>query len=1145
MTPILYSATETAFTSEGLGRLSDAISCIVTEERNGEYELLMEYPVTGALFDQIQHSAVIAAVPADGKAAQPFRIYRIEKPIGGICTIYAEHISYQLNSIPVMPFEASGIVNALNGLVTNAAENCPFTVWTDKETSGTYRVTEPTAFRSLLGGQEGSILDVFGTGEYEFDKWAVKLYLHRGTDNGVSIRYGKNLTDLNQDENIQSTYTGVCPYWMNSETGDIVTLPEKVVWSANADNFPYKRTTVVSFNEQFQEAPSVNELRTAAQHYIVANNFGVPSVNLEVSYIDLHSITGGILERVNLCDTVTVVFETLGVSATAKVIKTEYDVLKDRYEQVTIGDAKSSIDEVIDSTVEQVVSENIENEVTQLMKYVENQTALITGGLGGYVVINQNADGYPNEILIMDTPDKETAVNVIRMNQNGIGFSTNGYDGPFSTAWTIDGVFNASFIGAGRMDGAYIKANTISAAHMTIGDPTNYVTVIEQYPSSMLDADNPLGATVITSSGYVSKGAASNHILGMSDILANGFAYGDELYYEFDAYAPSAKTVRMAVIGYDAEKNELERFYSEPISITTSLKRFTGSVSMDYAHIDGDGNLVLPMASVSGGTLNLTYGQVDGETIRFTNYMNLWKYYAIVLLDESSTQLYFRRAVIRKKYGGDLIVSGAISADKIMIGAVSEGKLASSVSRKIDGAVSSSANAMVAAQSAYDRAFNADTAAGLAQSTADDALSKSVIAQAAADAVAGTMEDITKIEDGVTWIDGGKIYTNSIVSRSIASLAVTSDKIAANAIVAGKIAAGAVTADMIISGTMSANRILGGTMKLGGSGNVNGQLKVYDAASNLVGQWDNETFFSKQHAASTLSNSYISLVFSKAYRSVSASFLNYLGSLFTITNGSTYPVSSAATGWYAFGNTDYTMLRVGWESSNVSESDQVGAYVVAHPNGGSFLARSHGIGMDSSITGRPMDNETQPVFAAMHTRCDDNEKVVFSISIRNRHAEIDLRNAGAGSQFSRLRIGQSDDGSAELLSFNGKDVAYQSSIGTLSNLTTTAKSNLVGAINEVNNIATTTANTVDSKISNAIAVKTTSTSSITTGSAGSISTGLASTKAVLGCSLTSGTSNLCIPYVYNNTWYVRVIDNTGARVVNTTVGYVTVYYIDT
>lgn len=467
MKPILYDSSETKFINEGLGRLSDAISCTVTEERNGAYEMEMEYPVDGIHFSDISLSRIISAVPADGKARQPFDIYKISKPINGRVTINARHISYRLSNIITKPGSASSCAAALELLRDNAIGSCPFDFWTDKDTIEKYSCDVPASIRSRLGGSDDSVLETYG-GEYEWDGFTVKLHNHRGSDNGVRIAYGKNLTDVKQEESIESTVTGIYPYWYKAATdteAEQLIVLDAPVYSSNADKYPYKMLMALDCTQQWQDAPSTSQLREYAESYIKNNNVGVPSVNIDVSFVALWQTEEykdiAPLERLNLCDTATVEFPKLGVSATAKVIKTEYNVLLDRYDSITLGDAKSTLADTISSTTGKI-DKAAEESRTFFERAIEHATALIAGGLGGHVVFNLNADGKPNEILIMDTEDKNTAVNVIRENVAGIGFSTTGYNGPFRTAWTIDGHFNADFIDTGTLNANLIRTGLLT-----------------------------------------------------------------------------------------------------------------------------------------------------------------------------------------------------------------------------------------------------------------------------------------------------------------------------------------------------------------------------------------------------------------------------------------------------------------------------------------------------------------------------------------------------------------------------------------------------------------------------------------------------------------------------------------------------------
>lgn len=462
MIPILFSENATTFTTNGLGRLADAIRCVVREERNGAYELEMEYPITGVHYSDITESKIILAVPADGKYAQPFRVYKIERGIAGKIRVYAEHITYQANHIPVMPFEANSAASAMAQLQSNAIGSNPFTLWTDLQTTGHYIQEVPESIRARLGGQEGSILDLYG-GEYEWDKYTIKLHQHRGQDRGVVLRYGKNLTDLTQEKNITTTYTAVCPYVKQSEDDPLITLPEKYIAASNAGNYPYLRIKTVDFTKEFdnEEEVTVAALRQKTNEYIAANNIGIPKISIKVSFVALWQTEEykniAPLERVNLCDTVTVRFEKLGVDAQAKVIKTEYNVLLDRYNSIEIGEAKSTISATV-ATQEQKIVNEVDSDLLRAQKHA---TELITGGLGGYVVLKRNANGKPEELLIMDKENIEEAVHVWRYNKNGWGYSSTGYNGLYTLAATLDGGFVADFITTGTLNANLVKAGML------------------------------------------------------------------------------------------------------------------------------------------------------------------------------------------------------------------------------------------------------------------------------------------------------------------------------------------------------------------------------------------------------------------------------------------------------------------------------------------------------------------------------------------------------------------------------------------------------------------------------------------------------------------------------------------------------------
>lgn len=457
MIPILFDSDEENFTSNGIGRLSDAISCVVLEERNGRYELEMEYPSDGILYQEILTGRYIYCSVGREKR-QPFEIYASSKPINGKITFYARHISYRLSMIPVRPFTSPGLPAVLNGIVANAMDDLPFSfVSYFYDFSKSFKQELPGSVRSFLGGGKGSILDLYG-GEFEWDMWTVRLWNNRGSDKGVIIRYGKNMTDLKQEESIEDMYTGVVPYYNAKDTvvyGD-------VQLSELAENYPYDRVIVVDVSDKFDDIPTKAEVEAAGAAYITEHNFGIPSVNLKVSFINLADTEEyknvAALETVSLCDTVTVYFERLGVSAKSKVITTKWDSLRERYNSIELGEPKASMSTRV---AQKEAKKDPPPTYDDLQEAIDHATELITGEAGGYVVLHQNNEGEPYEILIMDNKDINRAVNVWRFNQAGWGHSSNGYGGPYVLAATIDNGIVADFITTGTLNANLIKAGVI------------------------------------------------------------------------------------------------------------------------------------------------------------------------------------------------------------------------------------------------------------------------------------------------------------------------------------------------------------------------------------------------------------------------------------------------------------------------------------------------------------------------------------------------------------------------------------------------------------------------------------------------------------------------------------------------------------
>lgn len=351
----LHEYTETAFTNNGLGCLNDATSCVVKETLNGEYELEMEYPVNGIHYSDIQLRRIILAKPNSYDQTQPFRIYAISKPIGGLVTVNAEHISYDMSGLPVrgaLEHYAWYVNDVFEHIKNNSVYPCPFTFSTDiTEEKKDISLSKPRSVRAFLGTEEG-LLSLFG-GEWEFNRYNATLYKQRGQNRGVSIEYGKNLTDVTQDEKCSEMYTAVYPYYYQEDDG-LQRLDDDVVKILDS---PYKNVYVLDLTSEFEEMPTQDQLRTKTQEYIKENKLGEPTVSLKVSFIKNPEVIES-LHDVRLGDTVGVKFIKIGVDTTSRCISYEFNVLTEQYNSIELGEPTKTIVDTMTSTSSKIDAAN-------------------------------------------------------------------------------------------------------------------------------------------------------------------------------------------------------------------------------------------------------------------------------------------------------------------------------------------------------------------------------------------------------------------------------------------------------------------------------------------------------------------------------------------------------------------------------------------------------------------------------------------------------------------------------------------------------------------------------------------------------------------------------------------------------------------
>ena len=473
MIPILYKSDTTNFATYGIGTLTDTISCEVTEERNGVYECVLKYPVTGVHFGEIKKERLIKAKPNDTSKPQAFRIYRITTPLNGIVTIYAQHISYDLIGIPVPMCSTAPMMPQLlvDQLFASALVPHNFTFKTEYKLPQRCEIAKPKNLRAVLGGSGGSVLDIWG-GEFEWDNFDIIHRKERGANNGVVIEYGKNLTKLEQDSDISEVYTDLLPFAVSTDeegVETVVTLYEQTL-PITKTTLTQKKILIKDFTDSFEEGENIhhNELRLKAKDYISNNPLGIETPALTISFAALWKQPEypAILERVSLCDTVTVKHTDYGISVKQKVIKTVYDSLLEKYISITLGAAKSNFINEVSSTkaAMETVTKTVDRMPTLVNAAINNATKLITGQKGGYVILNgDSSTSMPYELLVLDQPNIADAVNVWRWNVGGLGFSSKGYNGPYETAITADGQIVADFITTGTLLADVIKAGKITS----------------------------------------------------------------------------------------------------------------------------------------------------------------------------------------------------------------------------------------------------------------------------------------------------------------------------------------------------------------------------------------------------------------------------------------------------------------------------------------------------------------------------------------------------------------------------------------------------------------------------------------------------------------------------------------------------------
>ena len=464
----IYPGNTTDFNNNGLGFLTDAISCIIDDEINGNYSLTLEYIKDGQLAEYLVEENIIKSKVADG-TEQLFRIKIVQKNFKTII-VTAQHIFYDLlNNFleDVYPQNLNG-TSFLNHILNNTNFSTNFTGNSNISDTKSARYVRKNPVIAIIGDIDNSMINLFG-GELKRDNFTIDFLTRVGNNNGVKLLFGKNITGIDINIDITNIATRVMPQGF-----DGLILPEKYVDSALINNYPTPKIVKLEFDDIKYDPDSTedgvytnindayNALRAKVQEQYDAG-LDKPQININVDWIELSKTNEYKdyinLEKVNIGDTITA--NILDMDYETRVIATKYDALEERIVNFQIGTFKPSLVSSINKmTLE--VKEIIPSSILEQAQ--ANATNLITSAMGGYVYKTQS------ELFIMDTNDPTTATKVWRWNLNGLAYSSNGINGPYTLAMTMDGKIVADFITTGTLSADRVSGGTLSGIQLSIGN---------------------------------------------------------------------------------------------------------------------------------------------------------------------------------------------------------------------------------------------------------------------------------------------------------------------------------------------------------------------------------------------------------------------------------------------------------------------------------------------------------------------------------------------------------------------------------------------------------------------------------------------------------------------------------------------------
>lgn len=469
MIPVIFKPGEKDFSTNGLGRLVDATRCEVTEEANGKYELELDYPAISKFSDYFVNGYQIKAKPND---LEDYHIFEIKQTYKDTFTnsivVYAQSRTYKLGNrqVRLVTVDNKNGLEAMKLIESSMDEPCDIKLFSDINTASS-TIFEARNVLNCIAGEQGSLLQYWG-GEIKREPFKLSLLKRRGRDKVGTVRYGKDLSGLTIKFDWQSIITKVLPFaeLQSGVDGTSQRIYGNAVKSEYIKNYPDVYAQYVQFTED-QGVKDLSSLNKVASKYFTAINPGCdkPKVSIE---LEIEKLTDSEeakefakMRNYNLFDTFNVYHKLYDIDIDTKVTGIVYDSLTEKTKKITAGDTQIAFYKQQNQDFQEAIKTLTKKDY--MSNFIDYITDLINGVKGGSIL--QYPKNRPHTLYFMDTDSTDTAKNVIAINNQGIGFSTTGWKGPFRNAWTIDGILNADFIRAGK-----IRSDIFETSFNSYGD---------------------------------------------------------------------------------------------------------------------------------------------------------------------------------------------------------------------------------------------------------------------------------------------------------------------------------------------------------------------------------------------------------------------------------------------------------------------------------------------------------------------------------------------------------------------------------------------------------------------------------------------------------------------------------------------------